>query len=66
MNANKNGIEDWAQNLMGQLLADIHTQADKERILEIAQDTALGVRPDLMKVLNKLIEMKEKAGLIGE
>lgn len=46
------------------MLSDIHTQADKKRILDIAQSTALGVRPDLMKVLKELVEMKEKAGLI--
>lgn len=56
--------EEWAQSLIGQLLADIHTQADKKRILEIAQDTPLGVRHDLMKTFNKLVEMKEKAGMI--
>lgn len=57
--------EDWAQCLIGRMLADIHTQADKKRILKIARDTPLGVRYDLMKVFNQLIEMKEKAGLIN-
>ena len=57
--------EEWAQCLIGQMLVNIHTQADKKHILKIAQDTPLGVRHDLMKVFNKLIEMKEKAGLIN-
>jgi hypothetical protein len=56
--------EEWARCLIGQLLADIHTQADKKRILDMAQRSALGVRPDLMKVLKELVEMKERAGLI--
>jgi hypothetical protein len=56
--------EEWARSLIGKMLSDIHTQADKKRILDIAQSTALGVRPDLMKVLKELVEMKEKAGLI--
>lgn len=51
--------EEWARAIIGQALAEIHTVKDIPRVKGRVENTAVGVRPDLMKVFNDLVELKK-------
>lgn len=52
--------EDWAKAIIGQALADIHRKEDIKRITKKVAGTAVGTRPDLMKVWSHLVKLKAK------
>lgn len=51
--------EEWAKFIIGQALAEIHTIKDIPRVRKKVKSTAVGMRPDLMKVFNDLVKLKK-------
>ncbi len=56
-----NTIEKWGQSIMGQALAEIHSEKDIARVVKKVEGTPLGIRKDLMKVFLELVELKRKS-----
>jgi hypothetical protein len=52
--------EEWAKFIMGQALTEIKRKEDIPRVVQKVKETALGTRPDLMKVFLDLVELKRK------
>lgn len=55
--------EEWARFIIGQALADIRSEKDIAKVRDKVLGTAVGTRPDLMKIFDELVESK-KAGLL--
>lgn len=52
--------EDWAKSIISQALMEITTEEDIPKVVEKVEETAIGVRPDLMKIFLELVESKRK------
>jgi hypothetical protein len=52
--------EDWAKFIIGQALLDIKRESDIPKVMQKVEGTALGTRPDLMKIFKDLVELKRK------
>lgn len=52
--------EEWAREIMGQALAEIKTEKDIPYVVGKVENTAIGVRKDLMKIFLGLVESKKK------
>jgi len=51
--------EEWARSIIGQAIAEIHNIEDIPKVREKVEGTAVGIRPDLMKVFDDLVTLKK-------
>ena len=60
MGKSEKEVPEWARSIIVHALGKIKRREDISKVVEEVKGTALGVRPDLMKIFLELVELKSK------